>query len=114
MLLVALARSAIALVVLLRLCAGCLPCRWFRGGLYDTKYLSRSLPEVFGNETSLGEVYKALAKGGWWRGVRGDSCAASQQPPLVAAVAVCAGTQPCWALGALLLSNGVHIDADLA
>jgi hypothetical protein len=32
--------------------------------VYDTKYLARSLPEVFGSETSLSEVYVGLLKGG--------------------------------------------------
>ncbi len=34
--------------------------QWFRGGVYDTKYLSRRLPEVFEGWTSLGDVYKAV------------------------------------------------------
>lgn len=36
---------------------------WFPGGIYDTKYLSRALAEVFEGETSLSEVYTALVEG---------------------------------------------------
>lgn len=32
--------------------------------VYDTKHLARKLPEVFGNSTSLGEVYQGLVGGG--------------------------------------------------
>lgn len=36
--------------------------QWFPGGLYDTKYLARQLPEVFQDQTSLGDVYKTLTQ----------------------------------------------------
>ena len=36
---------------------------WFRGGIYDTKYLSRRIPEVFDGWTSLGDVFKAVTEG---------------------------------------------------
>ncbi|KIZ04038.1 hypothetical protein MNEG_3922 [Monoraphidium neglectum] len=37
---------------------------WLPGGVYDTKYVSRQLPEVFGRETSLSDVYAGLVEGG--------------------------------------------------
>lgn len=36
---------------------------WFRGGVYDTKYLSRQLPEVFDGWTALGDVFTAVTQG---------------------------------------------------
>lgn len=37
--------------------------QWFPGGVFDTKYLSRQLPQVFDNWTGLSDVYKAVAEG---------------------------------------------------
>ena len=34
-----------------------------RGGVYDTKYLSRQLPSVFEGWTALGDVFKAVTQG---------------------------------------------------
>jgi len=38
--------------------------QWFPGGVYDTKYLSRCLPEIFQGATALGEVYAGLTQDG--------------------------------------------------
>jgi hypothetical protein len=35
-----------------------------KGGIYDTKYISRQLSEVFGRDTSLSDVYTGLVEGG--------------------------------------------------
>ncbi|KAG1655504.1 hypothetical protein FOA52_008523 [Chlamydomonas sp. UWO 241] len=48
---------------------------WFPGGIYDTKYLSKRLPEVFEGATALGDVYKAVTQDGDKRS-RGQSMAA--------------------------------------
>lgn len=37
--------------------------QWFRGGIYDTKHLSRNLSEVFIGWTGLGDCYKAVTGG---------------------------------------------------
>jgi len=34
-----------------------------KGGIYDTKYISRQLPDVFGRDTALSDVYSALVEG---------------------------------------------------
>ncbi|KAF6265217.1 hypothetical protein COO60DRAFT_1035218 [Scenedesmus sp. NREL 46B-D3] len=37
---------------------------WHPGGIWDTKYIARQLPEVFQGSTSLAEVYSALVEDG--------------------------------------------------